>query len=80
MSLADDLLAPPPSTRIYCGVAKALSELDTETAERLRAALADFHWTAAALARTLAAHDINVNDQSISRHRRGDCRCPSRTT
>lgn len=80
MSLADDLLAPPPSTRVYCGVARAIAELDDVTAARLLAALADFHWSAAALARTLAAHDISVNDQAISRHRRGDCRCPSPTT
>ena len=77
MGLIDDLAAPPAPTRVYCGVARTLDTLDSATADALRVALADpVKWSAAQLARTLDANGVHVNDQAISRHRRGDCRCP----
>lgn len=75
MGLLEDLATPPESTRVYCGVARAMGDMDAQTVTALRSAMSDTKWSAAAIARTLDAYGIHVNDQAINRHRRGDCRC-----
>jgi hypothetical protein len=49
-----------------------------DDADDLRAYLADFAWTGAALSDALAAHDVKIPAGAINRHRRRRCACAER--
>jgi hypothetical protein len=59
-----------------CTVRKILEALGNE-ADQLRAALADRSIKSSAISRVLAARDLKVSGEVVSRHRRGECSCES---
>lgn len=79
MSLASAVKAGPPSKRKgpSCSVGVLLSTLPESEARGLMAMLApDSGWTGADMAAALRAElGIDFLGTTLSRHRRGDCRC-----
>jgi len=73
--------APPARGGIPCAVARIMSELPPETAERIRHLVDETEVQATAIAETLTAAGHPVNYQSVTRHRRrltrpgSGCRC-----
>lgn len=66
---------PPRSRRPVCHTGVLLGRLPQDEADALRAALGNEDWTAKALMRLLVAEGHEITDQSLSRHRKGDCKC-----
>lgn len=62
-----------PSTK--CSVLLALNRLAPADKERAEAALAEETLHASAIQRWFKKRDIHLGDSSISRHRRGVCKC-----
>lgn len=58
-----------------CTVAATLKALPDKDAEALRAALEDERWRASDLSRVLATEGIHLSGYTLSRHRRGICKC-----
>lgn len=58
-----------------CSVAAALRALGAEDAAKLRLAFATEGLQHTAISRWLRKHGLLVNDATIARHRRGECRC-----
>ena len=56
-----------------CGYALALSQLEPTERAAVETAVDNQEWAPVALSRKLAEHRIVVSQQSISRHRRGEC-------
>lgn len=68
---AESLQGPGPR----CGIAKAVAEMDEDTAAELVAALEDRDVKSVAISRVLRRRGYGVGDQAVARHRRGLCRC-----
>jgi hypothetical protein len=81
MSLLDDIKAEDRAHGTPCGVQRALEQLDKADRADLLKALADPLIPASNIARALlkrgVLHNKNAGD-TITRHRRGDCRCDPR--
>lgn len=76
MSLSETLKdAPAQDLGPACSVAATLKALPPDEAEALRAALADKRWRATQLARVLASEGVHISSHTLSRHRRGECKC-----
>lgn len=76
MSLTEILKdAPPQDLGPACSVAATLKALPADEAEALRTALADDRWRATQLARVLASEGVHISAHTLSRHRRGECKC-----
>lgn len=75
MSLKEHLTAPssPYSTR--CTVAKILTTLPKDDHGLLSAALANDEFLASQIGRALRMEGHKVRDDSVRRHRRGECNC-----
>jgi hypothetical protein len=76
MSLAEHLTTPAPRFKPRCGVATVTAILVPTDLEALNTALADDAFTASEIARALRLEGHNIGDDSVRRHRRGDCTCP----
>jgi hypothetical protein len=61
-----------------CGIRRVLETLPPAEADELRAILAEpaSKYMHSTISRVLRARQIEVSDQTISRHRGGICRCP----
>ena len=77
MGLADALqtLEPKGSPNV-CGVALILTRLDETERDLLTSALENFDYRSSDIARLLKSEGLNADSQTVSRHRRGDCKCP----
>jgi GAF domain-containing protein len=58
-----------------CGLTRVLRELDEGDAADLVAAMDDKKLMHTTIAEVLVARGFEINDQIISRHRRGQCGC-----
>ena len=67
--------ANTPQARPRCTVAKILDELDPERTGYLQEALARPHILHRTLANVLTDWGHPISLETVSRHRRGDCRC-----
>lgn len=76
MSLQEHLAKPAPRYKPRCGVAAVIATLTGDDLSALHAALSDPGFTASEIARALRLEGHNVGDDSVRRHRRGDCTCP----
>ena len=77
MSLLDEIAEQPVRHRgSLCTVAAALASLDESKQAEVIEAI-DSPYDAKQVSRVLRRHDINIGYYTISRHRRGDCRCRS---
>ena len=77
MSLLADIEAAGRATGPKCTIALILADLPPEDAEDLQTAIATERYTGNAIERALKARGYTVTSNSVLRHRRGDCRCPS---
>lgn len=75
MSLLEQLARPKSPFRSRCTVAKLLEQLPSEDREALTRALADPKFQGTQISRALRAEGHRVGDDSVRRHRRGDCAC-----
>lgn len=76
MSLAKAFQAGPPLIKgPACSVAATLEQLNDEDTAALRAVLEDKRWRATDIATQLEAEGITLPSSTISRHRRGACKC-----
>lgn len=67
-------LEPPVSRN--CKIARILSELEAKDKQILTTALADRDkWGSLTLSRALRSRGIDLSDNTINKHRRGECRC-----
>lgn len=76
MSLLSDIEAETLAPGYQCGIARILEALDVTERNELEHAInrAD-KYTNAAIARALAKRGHKAEAFTVSRHRRGDCRC-----
>ena len=64
-----------------CSVSSLLATLEAPAADQLRTALAaklpdgSFRYTATSIQRVLKGRGVIIDDKTINRHRRGQCRC-----
>ena len=56
-----------------CAVCKLLDDLPTEDAEALRTALLDPQVQGSQIARALVSEGHEIKQNTVTRHRRGDC-------
>lgn len=76
MTLATKLATPPgPRKGPDCSMGTILRTLPEQESQAVQAALDNPDWTAAALARLLTQEGHRVQDNTVRRHRRGDCLC-----
>lgn len=76
MSLAKAFASGPPLIKgPACSVATTLEQLNNEDRATLEAVLADKRWRSTDIAAQLEAEGISVSDSTLSRHRRGACKC-----
>jgi hypothetical protein len=67
--------APPVMKGPACSVALVLESLSDEDRDALTAVLNDKRWRSTDIAAQLEAEGISVSDATLSRHRRGACKC-----
>ena len=58
-----------------CSVAATLEQLNDEDKAALETVLADKRWRSTDIAAQLQAEGISISDSTLSRHRRGACKC-----
>lgn len=75
MSLAADLSAPEAQRGERCSIAAILLALDPDDRAALEAAFASTR-SHAHIARALNGNGHRVVQQTVRRHRKGECRCP----
>ena len=75
MGLLDDFRNEPVRTGTYCRIQVIKEQLSDAERDDFDQALADRGITAAAIERVLARKSIRLNQNSITRHRRGECTC-----
>ena len=76
MSLAKAFQAGPPLIKgPACSVALVLDNLNDEDRAALLEAFADKRWRSTDIATQLEAEGIHLGAATISRHRRGGCKC-----
>lgn len=76
MSLAKAFKAGPPLIKgPACSVATTLEHLNDEDREALQTVLGDKRWRATDISTQLEAEGITLSSATISRHRRGACKC-----
>lgn len=65
------------SRQNLCAVGLWLAEVDKETADEVRGALANRSFYASVIHRVMKRYDVNVqvSQASVLRHRRGECLC-----
>ncbi len=71
----DDLVRASRPRRSVCSVAKVLALLDAKDREVLDAAMTNDAITHSAIAIVLTAEGHDIQQGTISRHRRGVCTC-----
>jgi hypothetical protein len=76
MTLAAALQAHKAAPRFgpRCKICLALDCLDAKDQAALVAAMADESYTSVAISNAMRAEGYDISPQSVSRHRRGDCR------
>ena len=86
MSLFDEVRAATRETGGVCSVGKAIREMGADGAE-LVAVMADPSVLSRPISRVLQARherdgipSIRIAEETIRRHRRGECKCPSATS
>jgi len=62
-------------TRSECTIARIYAEMQKPDADELHDAMADHGISSAVIARVLKARGVNVQSQTVRRHRRGECSC-----
>ena len=77
MSLLDDITAERRTGGTRCNVGHALREMSDADRGDLIEAIGNERYPAAAISRALAKRTppVELRDQSITRHRRGECHC-----
>jgi len=76
MTLLDELAAEATIKGPSCTTTLTLEAMEPDDRADMLEALAS-GYTAAALSRVLKRRGISLAPQSIARHRRGECKCPS---
>ena len=76
MSLADLLGQAPRAPGTTCWVALARQELHGDDRDTFERALSDPGVTAVSLSEALHVLGVDLGAHTISRHRRGLCKCP----
>lgn len=80
MTLIDELRAASSRKGPACGVEIALSMMEPDLADEVRAALKDPLVAKSVLSRWLRQHGHNVAESTVQRHCGGRCACPSSTS
>jgi DNA-binding HxlR family transcriptional regulator len=76
VSLAKAFSQGPPLIKgPACSVAATLEQLNDEDKAALETVLADKRWRSTDIAAQLQAEGISISDSTLSRHRRGACKC-----
>lgn len=75
-----DRFSVPPAVNKgpTCGLGLLLSSLDPDERSALEEALANPLWRHASIEEALRAEDHQIDASTISRHRRGMCKCQPR--
>jgi hypothetical protein len=69
-------LEPPVNRLKTCKIAVILATLEPKDQRILVSALADTDkWANLSLSRALKSKGLDLSDNTIAKHRRGDCRC-----
>lgn len=74
-AFADALAAVPPTRRPSCTMGLAMAGMDEDDRSDLERAL-DGEWTNKQIAQALQALGLDVEPQTVGRHRNGECKCP----
>lgn len=75
MGLLDEFKNEPVRTGTFCRIQVIREQLTPQEFTDLEQALADRQITAAAIERVLARKNIRLQQNTITRHRRGECTC-----
>lgn len=75
MGLLDDFKNEGVRPRVRCQVTVILDSMTEADAADLKAALGDVTVTGAAIERVLQRRGVRLSQNSITRHRRGECTC-----
>lgn len=78
MSLRDRVQSAQRDPGFACSIALIQDQLSGSDRAELDTVLADRALSAAAIARVLTAEGHVVRQQTVARHRRGDCSCGTR--
>lgn len=76
MSFADEARQLVPVKGGTCSLGRLLTEASASDRKEYLDALGDSTIPASAIARALKVRGVNLVEQTIARHRRGDCKCP----
>lgn len=79
MSLAEAIAAQRVVKGPSCSISVIRAQLDDEDRAALDAAMARTGTPSSVIARALRANGHDVQHQTVQRHRRGECKCPSLT-
>ena len=79
VSLLEEIAAATRAVGGVCTVGTILAGLSPEDRADLESALADPAFLGRAIVRVLHARGAKLSDETLRRHRRGDCKCRSAT-
>ena len=74
MGLVDDVRAAMTGPGVQCSI-PGIFTANPEIADELRSVLADRSLHSTAIMRVLKSRGITIADNTLQRHRRGDCKC-----
>lgn len=77
MSLLGEIEAAVRRNGPQCSVATISATLSSSDKADLEAAIVSPQIPASAIGRALRARDLRINDEALTRHRRGECSCPT---